>query len=632
MSPGIFSRVRPRKTGVLACQGRRASGLSEQPETAVCPDSRDDFLPVRSRLFTQSLATLLALLLPLCAALAESKLRSTLSANTASVGEQVLLEIMVTGDERVSRPEMPAVDGLDISFAGGGQRSMMSFGNNSDFHSERTFTYVIVPRREGKFTIPAVDVRVGNHALKTLPATLTVAAVEDMKEAGELAFIKISLPERTLYLGEVAPLEVRLYLDPSARWGNISMPTLNGDGFTMQPFPKPSERTVRLGGKPYALFTFSTVVTPGKAGKISIEPVSVKLAVSKVRRSQTRFGVEFQTFGPAEEMTVSTPGLELDVKPLPVIGRPKDFSGAVGKFEFSATGTPGRVKVGEPVSMRLTIRGSGNFDRIGQPPLDEPQGWTTYSAKQEFSGNEGAAIEGVKTFELPVTPTVNKTAMPVFAFSFFDPETEKYVTLKSAAAPLTVEGAPVIVAATPAPAGTGNPATPKQETKTPAVPDILANLPDIGRASTAFGPSLSPAVFFSVLAAPVPLAFAFVAWRRRRGDAKLARIAALRRERAGMISQVKNATNRAEVFDAAVKAVRIHAQLDGSGALPDDDAASLLGSRKLDAETEKSLREIFDARTELLYAGVARESDRISDTERDRVMDAIASFEKSARR
>ncbi len=573
------------------------------------------------------LATLLALLLPLCAALAESKVRGLLSAHSASVGEAVEYELIVEGGERLENEPAISVDGIEARFVG--ENRQISIINGS-MTNRMTLTWVLVPKREGKFTIPAIDVRIGGQILKTLPATLTVGAGEKVKEAGDFAFAKISLPKKSLYVGEVVPMEVRLYLDATARWEMRSMPALNGDGFTTRPFGKHTERAIQLEGKPYNLVTFNTVITPGKAGKIAIGPVPVNLVVSRPDRRRQRFDLFSSGMGPAQELTVSAPVLELDVKPLPVIGRPKDFSGAVGKFEFSATGTPGRVKVGEPVSMRLTIRGSGNFDRIGQPPLDEPQGWTTYSAKQEFSGNEGAAIEGVKTFELPVTPTVNKTAMPVFAFSFFDPETEKYVTLKSAAAPLTVEGVPVIAAATPAPAG--NPATPKQEPKTPAAPDILANLPDIGRASTAFGPSLSPAVFFSVLGAPVPLAFAFVAWRRRRGDAKLARIAALRRERAGMISQVKNAANRAEVFDAAVKAVRIHAQLDGDGALPDDDAAALLGSRKLDAETEKSLREIFEARTELLYAGAAHESDRISDTERDRVMDVIASFEKSAKR
>ena len=577
------------------------------------------------------LALLLALLLPLCATAADSKVRGILSSHTAGVGEALEYELIIEGGGQLENEPALNVDGIEVRFAG--QNRQMSF-INGNVSNRLILTYQLVPKREGKFTIPAVEVQIGGKVFKTLPAALTVAPGEKMKEVGDLAFAKIFLPKKSLYVGEVVPMEVRLYLDGTSRWDLRAMPAQTGDGFTTRPFGKPSERNVTLEGRPYVLATFSTVITPGKAGKIAIGPVPANLVVSRPQRGRQPFDLFGRGMGSATEMTVTAPVLEIDVKPLPVEGRPKDFSGAIGKFEFSATGTPERVKVGEPVSMRLVIKGSGNFDRIGQPPLDEPQGWTTYSAKQGFSGNdgagsEGAGTEGVKTFDLPVTPTVAKATMPVFAFSYFDPETEKYVTLKSAPAPLTVEGVPVIAA--PAPATVQKSATPKTEPKTPAAQDILANLPDIGRASAAFGPSLSPAVFFSILGAPVPLAFAFIAWRRRRGDAKLARAAALRRERAGMISQVKNAANRAEVFDAAVKAVRIVAQIE-NGALPDDDAAALLGSRKLDAETQKSLGEIFEARTELLYAGTARGEDRISDTERDRVMEAIASFEKSPRR
>ncbi len=113
--------------------------------------------------------------------------------------------------------------------------------------------------------------------------------------------------------------------------------------------------------------------------------------------------------------------------------------------------------------------------------------------------------------------------------------------------------------------------------------------------------------------APVPVAFAFLVWRRRRSDENLARIAALRRERAALLAQARGAAGRAEVLDAAVKAMRMQVQLENGGVQPDDDADALLGSRKLDAETAKSLREIFEERTELLYAGAGGESDRISD-------------------
>ena len=574
-------------------------------------------------------AALLALLLPLCAAFAEPKVRGTLSTSTASVGEAVEYELIIEGSDAPDHPPAPNVDGLELR--GTSQSKQLSFVNGNVSH-RLIITYTLVPKREGKFTIPALDVPVGGSVLKTLAATLTVAPGVTVSGAGDFAFAKIVMPKTTLYVGEVAPMDVRIYLDATARWELRSMPTLSGDGFTTRPFSKPVERNVELTGKPYNLVTFNTVITPGKAGKISIGPVPANLVVSRAGRRAQRFDIFSQGFGPAQELTVSAPVLEIQVMPLPVDGRPKDFFGAIGKFEFEAAGTPQRVKVGEPVSMKLTIRGSGNFDRIGQPALAEPEGWTTYSAKQDFQGGDSAGTEGVKTFDLPVTPTARKTTMPVFAFSFFDPEAAKYVTLMSAAAPLTVEGAPQVAAATPATAAGKNPVLLKDEPKVPAVQDILANLPDIGAASAAFGPSASPAVFFAMLFAPVPVAFAFLAWRRRRSDGKIARIAALRRERSGLLSQVRGAASRAEVLDAAVKAMRLQTMLENDASQPDDDGSALLGSRKLDAETEKSLREIFEARTELLYAGAARESDRISDDERDRVLEAVANFERSARR
>ncbi len=582
--------------------------------------------PAFSRL-RMLVATLAALLLPLCAAFG-AKVSGALSSSTASVGETIEFEIVVSSSERALRPELPLIDGLEVAFAGGGQRSTMIFGGaNSSVETTYTFTFNLVPKREGKFTIPALEVRVGGQVLRTQPVTLTVAPPEEMKEAGDLAFGKISVPKKTLFLGETAPMEVRLYLDANADWGNLSLPSLSGDGFTMRPFAKPSQRDTVLSGKRYHLLTFSTVITPGRAGKVSVGPVPVNLAVSKPDPRRVDF-LGRPMMGPGREMTVTAPAVEIEVKPLPVAGRPKDFSGAVGKFEFEASGTPHRVKVGEPVSMKLTIKGSGNFDRIGQPQLADPAGWTAYSAKENFQGDSGAT-EGVKTFELPVTPTTNKTMMPVFSFSYFDPEAEKYVTLKSASEPLLVEGAPVASAPTPVPSA-GKTPEPAKEPAKPAVQDILPNLPDIGPASAAFGPSFSPAVFFSMMFAPVPVAFAFIAWRRRRGNAKLARFAALRRERAALMAQVKGAAGRAEVFDAAVKALRVGLEIE-CGAQPGDDAAALLGTRKLDPETEKSLREIFDARAELLYAGAAREGDRIGERDRDRVLDALANFEKSPR-
>jgi len=544
------------------------------------------------------------LLLAVWVSAAEPRVRATLSSPTVGVGESVNYELTVEGDEAPQNPPVPNVDGLEVR--GTSQSSQLSI-INTNVTRRVTVTYTLVPKREGKFTIPEMEVVVDGRRMKTQPVMLTVTAGESMKEEGDFAFAKIWLEKKSLYIGEVASIELRVYLDASADWQLRSSPNLNGDGFTTQPMSKPGQRNIQLAGKTYHLVSFNTVITPGKAGTLNIGPVPVGLVVSKPLRNQPRFDIFGRNTGSALETTVNAPAFEIQVKPLPVEGRPMDFSGAVGKFEFDATGRPDRVKLGQPVTMKLTVKGHGNFDRIGQPPLADPDGWTSYTAKPQFDGAENGGTTGVKTFELPVTPTVKKTAMPVFAFSFFDPEAGKYVTLKSAAAALTVEGDPVAAAPSPA----------------------LAV--ELGAVSAGFGPRMSPAVLFGTMFAPLPLILAAMAWRARKRDGKAARLAALRKEQAAMMARVKSASDRAEVLDAAVKTLQIQAALESGRDGTEWDLAGILNSRKLDAGAEEAVRELFEARNERLYAGASRGDDRISDRERDQVLDTLANLQKVPR-
>ena len=43
--------------------------------------------------------------------------------------------------------------------------------------------------------------------------------------------------------------------------------------------------------------------------------------------------------------------VSIDVLPLPAVGRPGDFSGAVGSFDVSARATRNEVKVGESITL-----------------------------------------------------------------------------------------------------------------------------------------------------------------------------------------------------------------------------------------------------------------------------------------
>src|SRR5207249_2280366 len=98
--------------------------------------------------------------------------------------------------------------------------------------------------------------------------------------------------------------------------------------------------------------------------------------------------------------------------------------------------------------------GRGNFDRVNAPILENDRGWHKYPPSSKFKQDDDVGISGAKSFETVISPNEKKQAVPPFVFVYFDPAKEDYVTLRSEAAPITVEGgaapAPSIAAASPA--------------------------------------------------------------------------------------------------------------------------------------------------------------------------------------
>jgi hypothetical protein len=406
---------------------------------------------------------------------AEPRVTATLSSDTVGVGESVDYELTVDGAFSAEEIAAPAVNGLEVR---GTSQSSQLLISGSDFSRRTTLTYRLIPQRQGTFTIPPVIVTVEGRKLTTKSLTLKVTAAQQATEAGDFAFAEIRLGKKAPYVGEAVPIEVRLYLDNGPRWELRQQPVLSGSGFTLKPFGKFSERPVEMAGKNYIAVTFRSVITPGKAGTLKIGPLPVKTVYSDQRAR--RFGM-FAPPGRAQELEVTAPAVEIDAQLLPSAGRPGDFSGAIGKFTFEGIGTPNRVNVGEPVQMVLKVSGEGNFDRVTTPTISDPAGWRVYDAENKFEPTDELGFSGTKTFTLPVAPTTRKSAMPVFSFNYFDPETGKYQILKTAATPLTVTGADLTPpVAAPAPAATiPTPANPSAAAPAAPAPaqDILGILP-----------------------------------------------------------------------------------------------------------------------------------------------------------
>ena len=562
---------------------------------------------------------------------------ATISQTTIAPGDGITLTIDVSGAQPVNPVPAIEVPGLDINY--GGARQSVNIVNGS-VDRRVTLIYMVTGRNPGAFVIPAVEVKTDAGALRTEPVALKV---EPPKPGGPqpaggddaVAFVRIEVPKKTVYLGEAVPVEVRMFVDKRIRWNIEQMPVLEGDGFTKVKFPGPRQEVMRKDGREYDVLSFRTTISPGKAGKVTLGPMEVPFVASipraKRARPQSPFDLldngfldePFGAFGQMQRRTVTAEPVELEVKPLPAAGQPADFSGAVGKFQMAVESSPKKVKVGDPVTVKMRISGTGNFDRVNAPGLVDPAGWHPYEASADFKPNDELATSGVKTFEMAVVPEEKKTQMPRVQFSYFDSDAEKYVTLKSEPAPLAVEGGapPVAAKATPAsqPAATPEPAK-------AVVTDIVGLKYERGARRDSFEPVYRSRIFWIAQGVPAFALLGLLGARFFRKDEATSRMAALRRERGALWRKVRDESGHAEFFQKAARLVQVETALATGRPDASVDAATARASRALDEETAAGIDEIFSKRAELLYAGSARSDGRVSESERDRALTTLERY------
>jgi hypothetical protein len=342
------------------------------------------------------------------------------------------------------------------------------------------------------------------------------------------------------------------------------------------------------------------------------------------------FNDPFAAFGQMEKRSVTAPAVELDVQPLPAQNRPQDFTGAVGMFQLAVEGSPTKVKVGDPVTLRMRITGSGNFDRVGAPVLVDPNGWHAYDASADFKpASEEVITSGTKTFEMAVVPEQKKTQMPQVQFSYFDPDAERYVTLKSEPQPLTVEGG---APRAPAPAIAATPEPPQPAPEPPAATpatDIVGVKYDFGARRDSFEPVYRSRIFWIAQGVPLLALLAMIGVRIFRKDETSTRAAALRSERARLWKVLEDSDSDAEFFQHAARIVQIDTALATGAPDAGVDAAVARAALALDDETAAGIDEIFARRGELIFAGAARGDGRLSRDERRHHCDVLERFSKS---
>ncbi len=596
---------------------------------------------------------------------ASPSVTAVLSNSQPAVGQIVQLEIKISGANKAKVPESISVDGLEIHQTGQMYESSLSFGfGGNEGSSSVTYTYSVLPLKAGQFNIPPQTVRVGNDSLRTPELVLNVAQGSrgsagssqsgQTQVASKLAFAELVVAKKDAYVGEMVPAEIRLGFDPRAHGRLQEGPELSGQGFTTQKLQQPRENLETIGGRTYQVYTFKTAIAAARPGKLEIGPVTAKAVVVLPRRPSTSprtrprspfdlfnlddpfsdpfFSDPFGSTGERTELPIQSETAALNVKPLPP-NTPPNFSGAIGNFTMTADAKPKTVQVGDPITVTSTIAGRGNFDRMNGPALEDERGWHKYPPSSKFKQDDDVGMSGEKTFEMVIAPNEKKPAVPPLVFAFFDPVKETYVTLRSTAVPIQVEGgagpsaatAPAVAATSAAPTSTVG-ATPAPTAKPQ---DILYQLIDLGRVRS-FMPIYARPVFWIAQLASFILLLGFVGWKIRQAkidNLEAQRTAALQQESGELLRKLRRGElSPQEYFSNASRVVRVKTALVKNLNPNAVDAETAAKAFDLGEHERAQLRTLFDRSDELRFSGSGNGAKTISSEEREEVLRLLESL------
>ncbi|MBF0620198.1 MAG: BatD family protein, partial [Candidatus Omnitrophica bacterium] len=153
-----------------------------------------------------------ALLLLFCVSRAfaeDVSFEATVNASKVPMGTAAEFVLTLHGTQDLDQVKLPPIDGFEVRFVGPSTQVSVV---NGVYSAAKAFTYMLLPLKEGMFTIPSVDVVVKGQTYSTKPLALQVVsstaageAPADPSEAPETMAehikLRISVPRTRCYVG-----------------------------------------------------------------------------------------------------------------------------------------------------------------------------------------------------------------------------------------------------------------------------------------------------------------------------------------------------------------------------------------------------------------------------------------------
>ncbi|MHA7055590.1 BatD family protein [Aquimarina sp. M1] len=345
----------------------------------------------------------------------------------------------------------PSFNGFTV--VGGPNQSISNSWINGKRSYAKTFSYFLSPTKRGTFTIGQATIEIDGQTYKTLPVKVEVTAAVDKPKDGNNADYVASenlhliaeVSKTGPYLNEAITVVYKLYVSPRIQISNLrEIDNPKYSDFWSQSI-KIGQLKVERGeykGEPYNFVVCGkTVLYPQKTGTLEIEPLTLSIAVDVPTNRRDIFGGRLYS---TVNKTVAAGTRTIKVKPLPQQGKPDNFSGAVGSFDFKVTPNKTSLDATESLETKVLVSGNGNLKLFDLPTLSVPNGLEQYEPEHnEKVRTNLTGMTGNISDSYTLVPQFKGTyPIPPISFSYFDLKTETYKTITSDEIVINVKNGP----------------------------------------------------------------------------------------------------------------------------------------------------------------------------------------------
>lgn len=338
--------------------------------------------------------------------------------------------------------------------------SMIFNGSKMTQSKTTTYTYILEPKEQGEFTIPAASLIIDGKTIVTKKVKIHVTG-EKQQQSGKASrstidtqrsiknisekdlFVRVITSKTKVLEQEAVLLTYRVYWRIGVGLSNIYLQkTPEFQGFVTKEVPI-STLNVSMENVKNETYKCADrlmyVLFPQKSGKLEIAPLTIDCEVIESDPSMDAIDAFFNGRMRSRIFKCTSQAFELEVAPLPQ-PQPADFIGVVGDITLSGKWASSKMHAKDPAHYLLTVSGKGNLNLMLPPTMTDGDAIEVYDVTpQEDLQLTANGYTGKVVYDYTILPlSAGKTTLPALTASYYNTTKGCYDQLSTSTIPMNV--------------------------------------------------------------------------------------------------------------------------------------------------------------------------------------------------